>query len=106
MMLSAVRFVCETGAMVCVPVRYVPDEMVCCVVDALYVVAPFVVTDAVSDTDVLPAVPLEMYPADTCGVLDTVFDSISVFVPVLTVADEPLMDDAGVAVPLATDAVA
>ena len=57
-------------------------------------------TDAVSDTLVFPDVPLEIYPADTCGVLETVLDNVSVLVPVESVALVPLMDDAGVAVPL------
>ena len=73
--------------------------MVCCVVDALYVVAPFVVTFAVRLIDVFPEVPLETYPALTCGVLDTVLLNVSVFVPVDTVALDPVMVEAGVADP-------
>lgn len=68
--------------------------------------AALVVTDAVSDTDEFPAVPELTYPADTCGVLLTVFESVSVLVPVETVALVPEMVAAGVADPLATDLVA
>ena len=42
----------------------------------------------------------------TLGVTDTVFVSVSVFVPVLTVADVPLMVDGAVTAPLATVFVA
>ena len=85
---------------------YVPLAIVWFDVDGWYVVALFVVTLPVSDTEVFPEVPLEIYPAETCGVLLTVFVSVSVFVPVDTVADVPLIEDAGVALPLDTVFVA
>ena len=58
-------------------------------------------TVAVSDTDELPAVPLEMYPADTDGVFDTLFESVNVLVPVVMLAPVADIVDAGVAEPLA-----
>ena len=92
-----------TPRMVCVPVRYVPDAIVWSELDTSYVVAAFVVTLAVRLTLEFPAVPLEMYPAVLMvGVTDTVLVNVSVFVPVLTVADVPLIEAGAVAVPLAT----
>lgn len=61
---------------------------------------------AVSDTDEFPAVPLDTYPADTVGVFDTLFDNVSVFVPVESVAPVADIVEAGVAEPLATDLLA
>ena len=49
----------ESPLMVCVPVRYVPDAIVWLLVPGVIVAAALVVTDAVSDTAELPAVPLE-----------------------------------------------
>lgn len=97
---SAVRFVCETAEIVCVPVRYVPDAMVCCEVVGVMVAAAFVVTFAVKETELFPAVPLETYPAVTDGVTDTVLLKVSVFVPVLTVAAVPLIEAGAVAEPV------
>ena len=91
---------------VCVPVRYVPLAMVWLLVPGVIVAAAFVVTDAVRLTELFPAVPLDMYPADTVGVLLTLFDNVNVFVPVLTLAPVAEMVDAGVADPAATEAVA
>ena len=87
-------------AIVCAPVRYVPAAMVCAVVPGVIVAAALVVTDAVSVTAELPAVPLEMYPADTVGVLLTLLLNVNVFVPVETDAPVAEMVDAGVADPL------
>lgn len=87
---------------VCVPVRYVSDAIVWFDVPGVIVAAPFVVTDAVSDTDEFPAVPDETYPADTVGVFDTDLLSVSVFVPVDTDAPVAVIVDAGVADPLDT----
>ena len=56
-MFAADRPLYVTALIVCVPVRYVPDAIVWSDADVLYVAAPFVVTDAVRDTDELPAVP-------------------------------------------------
>lgn len=70
------------------------------------VAAPFVVTEAVSETDEFPAVPEATYPADTCGVLLTDLVRVSVFVPVETDAPVPVMEAAGVALPLDMDFVA
>lgn len=92
----------ESPAMVCAPVRYVPAAIVWFEVPGVIVAAALVVTDAVRLTDVLPAVPDATYPADTCGVLDTLLVRVSVFVPVVTDALVPDMDDAGVADPEAT----
>ena len=103
-MLPATKF--ASPDMVCVPVRYVPDAIVWLLVPGVMVAAAFVVTLAVKDTDEFPAVPEEIYPELTCGVLDTVCDKVRVLVPVVTVADVPLMLDAGVAVPLVTVFVA
>ena len=71
-------------------------------VPGVIVAAPFVVTLAVSETLELPAVPLDTYPAETCGVFDTLFESVKVLVPVDTVALVPVIVAAGVADPLAT----
>ena len=92
--------------MVCVPVRYVPLAMVWLLVPGVIVAAAFVVTDAVRLTELFPAVPLDIYPADTVGVLLTLFDNVNVFVPVLTLAPVAEMVDAGVADPAGTFAVA
>lgn len=93
--------------MVCTPVVYVPEAIVWSLVVGVYVVAPLVVTDAVNETDEFPEVPIETYPALTCGVFETDdFESVSVLVPVLTEAPVADIDDAGVALPLATDFVA
>jgi hypothetical protein len=61
-----------------------------------------VVTEAVRETELFPAVPEATYPAVTLGVTETVFESVRVFVPVETVADEPEMLDGAVALPVAT----
>ena len=71
-------------------------------VPGVMVAAAFVVTFAIRVTSVFPAVPLETYPAVTRGVTLSLFDSVIVFVPVVTVADVPLMVVGGVADPLAT----
>jgi len=72
-------------------------------VPGVYVAAAFVVTLAVRDTDAFPAVPALIYPAVvTLGVTEMVFDSVSVFVPVLTVALVPLIVLGAVTVPFAT----
>lgn len=78
-----------------------PAAISCALVPGVIVAAAFVVTDAVSDTDEFPAVPLATYPAVTCGVLDMVLLKVKVFVPVDTVALVPLIEDAGFADPLA-----
>ena len=70
------------------------------------VAAALVVTDAVSDTAEFPAVPELTYPADTDGVTLTVFESVSVFDPVDTVALVPEIDAGAVADPDATDLLA
>ena len=92
--------------MVWPPVRYVPDAIVWLLVPGVIVAAALVVTDAVSDTDELPAVPLETYPAVTLGVTETVFESVKVLVPVDTLALVPLIVAGAVADPLDTDLVA
>lgn len=93
--------------MVCAPVRYVPAAIVCAVVPGVMVAAPFVVTLALKLTLAFPAVPLEMYPAAvTSGVTDMVLLSVMTFVPVDTVALDPLIVDGAVTLPLATDAEA
>ena len=97
---AASRF--ASPLMVCAPVRYVPDAMVWLLVPGVIVAAALVVTDAVSDTDELPAVPEEIYPALTVGVFETLFDRVSVFVPVDTDAPVAVIVDAGVAEPLDT----
>ena len=66
------------------------------------VAAAFVVTLAVKLTEAFLAVPLETYPAVTTGVTLTDFVSVSVLVPVDTVADVPLIEFGAVAEPLAT----
>ena len=81
-----------------------PLAIVWLLVPGVIVAAPFVVTDAVSDTEELPAVPLDTYPADTVGVFETLFESVRVFVPVETDAPVAEIVDAGDADPLATDA--
>ena len=88
--------------MVCAPVRYVPEAIVWLLVPGVYVVAPLVVTDAVRETLELPAVPDATYPAETVGVTDMVFESVSVFVPVDTDALVPVIVAGAVAEPLAT----
>ena len=87
---------------VCAPVKYVSAARVWSVVVGVIVAAAFVVTLAVSDTDAFPAVPLETYPGVTSGVTDTLFVRVMVFVPVLTVADVPLIELGAVALPVAT----
>ena len=64
------------------------------------------VTFAVSDTEELPAVPLETYPADTTGVTLTDLVKVIVLVPVVIVAVVPLIEFGAVAEPLAMDFVA
>jgi hypothetical protein len=65
------------------------------------VAAALVVTDAVNDTEELPAVPELIYPAVvTFGVTETLFVSVSVFVPVDTVAEVPEILLGAVTVPL------
>ncbi len=88
--------------MVCLPVRYVPAAISCALVPGVMVAAAFVVTDAVSVTDALCAVPADTYPAVTTGVIDTLFVSVSVFVPVETVADDPETVEGPFAEPAAT----
>lgn len=51
----ATRF--ELPAIVCAPVRYVPAAIVWLLVVGVIVAAALVVTEAVSDTELLPAVP-------------------------------------------------
>ena len=81
--------------------------MVTALVDGCRDAAALVVTDAVSDTAELPAVPELMYPGVvTFGVTDTDFDSVIVLVPVVTDAPEPLIEPGAVTEPLATDFVA
>ena len=92
-----VRF--ASPLIVCAPVRYVPLAMVWLLVPGVMVAAPFVVTDAVSDTDAFPAVPEATYPALTVGVTETVLLKVSVFVPVETDAEVPLMVAGAVADP-------
>ena len=64
------------------------------------VAAALVVTDAVRLTEAFPAVPDATYPAVTEGVTETVFVSVSVFVPVEMEALVPEMDAGAVADPL------
>ena len=90
------------GLIVCAPVRYCPDAIVCALVVGVYVCADFVVTLAVKLTDEFPAVPLETYPAVTVGVTLIVLDNVMVLVPVLTLAPVPLIDAGDVAEPLET----
>ncbi len=89
-------------SIVCAPVRYVPEAIVWFDVPGVMVAALLVVTDEVRDTAEFPAVPEATYPADTCGVLLTVFDNVRVFVPVETEAPVADMLDAGDADPDAT----
>lgn len=103
-MFALVRF--ASPLMVCVPVRYVPLAIVWLLVPGVMVAAAFVVTDAVKLTELFPAVPLATYPAVTDGVTLTVLDSVSVFVPVDTLAEEPLMLAGAVALPALTAFVA
>ena len=91
---------------VCLPVRYVPAAISWLEVVGVKVAAPLVVTEAVRLTELFPAVPLATYPADTVGVTDMVLESVRVFVPVLTVAEVPLMLAGAVAEPEATALVA
>lgn len=63
------------------------------------VAAALVVTDAVKDTDELPAVPEETYPALTVGVFDTLLERVSVFAPVETLAPVAEIEAAGDADP-------
>ena len=65
------------------------------------------VTGALNVTVDVPCVPEEIYPAVTCGVLDT-FVFVNVIVPELVeiVADVAVIEDAGLADPDATVAVA
>ena len=76
--------------------------MVCADLVGVIVAAAFVVTDAVKETDAFPAVPEETYPAETTGVTDTLFVSVSVLVPAETDADVPDIEDGDVADPLVT----
>ena len=62
--------------------------------------------EAVKDTLVFPAVPDEIYPADTCGVLLIVFEKVKELEAVVTDAPVPEIEAAGVAVPLDTALVA
>ena len=59
LMFSADKFEVVTAFMVCAPVRYLLAAMLWSVVDGCIVCAAWVVTDAVSDTLELPAVPLD-----------------------------------------------
>ena len=103
LILAADKLVVVTPLMVCVPVRYRPLFIVWSDALGYIVCAACVVTDAVSDTELFPAVPLLTYPAVvTLGVTLTVLDNVSVFVPVLTVADVPVIEAGAVTVPLAT----
>lgn len=68
------------------------------------VAVPFVVTEAERLTELFPAVPELTYPAVTVGVTETVFERVSVFVPVDTVALDPDMDAGAVADPEEIDA--
>lgn len=85
--------------MVCVPVRYVPLAIVWALVPGVMVAAAFVVTEAVRDTELFPAVPEETYPAETEGVTLTVLERVIVLVPVDTEADVPEMVAGAVADP-------
>lgn len=91
--------------MVCAPVRYVPLAMVWSLVVGVMVAAALVVTLAVRETELFPAVPDATYPAVTVGVTEMVFESVSVFVPVDTEALDPVMVAGDVAEPLSTDLV-
>ena len=82
--------------------RYVDAAIVWSLVPGVYVAAPFVVTEAVSETELFPAVPEATYPALTDGVTEMVLLNVSVLVPVETVAEVPLMDAGAVAEPLET----
>jgi len=65
-----------------------------------------VVTEAVNATVAVDAVALDTYPALTVGVVVTpVFVSVSVFVPVVKVALEPLNEVGPFALPEETDLV-
>ena len=86
---------------VCAPVRYVPLAIVWSDVVGVNVAAALVVIDAVSETELFPAVPVDTYPADTVGVLETDFESVSVFVPLDTLAPVAEIGAAGDALPLA-----
>ena len=78
--------------------------MVTALVDGCRDAAALVVTDAVSDTEESPAVPLDTYPAVvTLGVTLTDLVSVRVFVPVDTDAEVPLILVGDVTEPLATD---
>ena len=103
-MFEATRF--ESPFIVCLPVQYVPALISWSVVPGVIVAAAFVVTDAVRLTELLPAVPLDTYPAETVGVTETVLVSVNVFVPVLTDAELPEIVFGAVALPLETDFVA
>ena len=103
-MFAATRF--ASPLMVWAPVRYVPAAMVWFEVVGVMVAAPFVVTDAVRLTALFPAVPAETYPAVTEGVTEMVFESVRVFVPVLTDALVPLIVAGAVADPEETAFVA
>ena len=100
LMLPLVKF--ASPLMVCVPVRYVPLAMVWLLVPGVMVAAALVVTDAVSDTELLPAVPEDTYPALTVGVTEIVLLRVSVLVPVLTDAEVPLIVAGAVADPALT----
>lgn len=100
LMFDATRFV--SPLIVCLPVRYVPAAISCAEVDGVIVAAAFVVTDAVSVTDAVCAVPEATYPAVTTGVIETDFVRVRVFVPVLTVALVPETDVGPFADPAAT----
>ena len=102
-MLLATRF--ASPEIVCAPVRYVPDAIVWFDVEGVIVAAPFVVMDAVNETELLPAVPDATYPAVTAGVTLTDLESVSVFVPVLTDAEVPVIEAGAVAEPASTDLV-
>jgi hypothetical protein len=78
----------------------VPLGIVCVDFVGVIVPAALVVTDAVSDTELLPAVPADTYPAVvTLGVTETVFVNVNVFVPVDIVALVPEIDVGAVVVP-------
>ena len=62
-MLAATRL--ASPLMVCVPVRYVPLAIVWLLVPGVMVAAAFVVTDAVRETELFPAVPELTYPSVT-----------------------------------------
>ena len=81
------------------PVRYLPDAMVWSLVEGYIVCAACIVTGALKLTAEVPAVPEEIYPADTTGVTDTFLDKVNVLEDVESVADVAVIVEGGVALP-------